>query len=191
MFLDEYTFFRLLVDAYLYVFLIRVTLFLLFSIQTMEEEEPTKINVLYVDDEVANLAAFKAAFRRVYNIYIAESAADGIKILEENEIEVILTDQRMPKMTGVEFLQSIIEKYPDPIRFLVTGYSDINSVIDAVNKGQIYKYISKPWDNGGLKIQIDKAHEVYRLRKENKELTKSLLRANEQLEFMLRQKLIS
>lgn len=157
----------------------------------MEEIKKDKINVLYVDDEVGNLTAFKAAFRRDFNVFIAESAKKGLEILKENEVEVILTDQRMPEMTGVEFLQSIIEEYPDPIRILITGYSDIDAVIDAINKGQVYKYISKPWDNEGLKITIHQAYEVYSLRKENKELTKSLLSVNKQLEFMLRQKLIS
>ncbi len=149
------------------------------------------INVLYVDDERSNLTAFKASFRRNYNIFTSENISDALAILKENEIQIILTDQRMPEMTGVEFLQSIIPKYPEPIRILVTGYSDIQAVIDAINKGQIYKYISKPWNNDYLKVAIDKANEVYSLRKENKELTTSLLRANQQLEFMLRQKLTS
>ena len=129
-----------------------------------------KINVLYIDDEVENLNAFKAVFRRKYNVYIADSGYEGRKILDGNEVEIILTDQRMPEITGVEFLESIIEFYPDPIRILVTGYSDINTVIDAVNKGQIYKYISKPWNNDELAHAIDRAYEVYRLRKENVEL---------------------
>ncbi len=150
-----------------------------------------KINVLYVDDEVGNLTAFKAAFRREFNVYTAESANEGRAVLEKNDIEIILTDQRMPEMTGVEFLESIISDYPDAIRILITGYSDIDAVIEAINKGQVYKYISKPWDNNGLIITINRAYEVYSLRKENKELTKSLLQANSQLEFMLRQKLIS
>lgn len=155
------------------------------------EGNKNKVNVLYVDDEVGNLTAFKASYRRFFNVFTAASAKEGKKIMDENDIEVILTDQRMPEMTGVEFLQSLIELYPDPIRILVTGYSDINAIKDAINKGQIYKYVEKPWDNDYLKMIIDKAYEVYSLRKENKELTKSLLRANEQLEFMLRQKLIS
>jgi len=149
------------------------------------------INVLYVDDEVGNLTSFKAAFRKDFNVFVAKSAAEGEKILAVNPIEVVLTDQRMPEITGVEFLQSIIEKYPDTIRILITGYSDINAVKEAINKGQIYKYIEKPWDNDHLKMIIEKAFEVYSLRKENKELTEKLIRANGQLEFMLRQKLIS
>ena len=148
-----------------------------------------KINVLYVDDEVENLNAFKAAFRRIYNVHTAESAQEGRDIIDRHPIAIILTDQRMPGMTGVEFLASIIGAHPDPIRMLITGYSDINAVIDAVNKGHIYKYISKPWDNEYLKTTIDQAYEVYALRKENKKLTAELIKVNEQLEFMLRQKL--
>lgn len=148
-----------------------------------------KINVLYVDDEVENLNAFKAAYRRKYNIFLAESAVKGRKILDENEIEIILTDQRMPEMTGVDFLASIIDVYPEPIRMLITGYADLNAVVDAVNKGHIYKYISKPWNNDHLKTVIDQAYEVYSLRKENKQLTAELIKVNGQLEFMLRQKL--
>ncbi|PCI96951.1 MAG: two-component system response regulator [Flavobacteriales bacterium] len=154
-------------------------------------EVENKINILYVDDEVENLYAFKAAFRRIYNVFVAISGSEGREILDENDIQVILTDQRMPEVTGVEFLESIIEFYPDPIRILVTGYSDINTVINAVNKGQIYKYISKPWNNDDLKQTIDRAYEVYRLRKENVELTNNLIQVNKQLEFMVRQKLIS
>tara|TARA_B100000809_G_C15055486_1_gene500507 strand:- start:354 stop:824 length:471 start_codon:yes stop_codon:yes gene_type:complete len=156
----------------------------------MENELEIKINVLYVDDEVNNLSAFKATYRRLYNIYTAESAKEGRDILDEKDIEIILTDQRMPSVTGVEFLQSIIKDHPDPIRILVTGYSDVTAVIDAVNKGQIYRYIAKPWDNEDLKITIDKAFETFSLRKKNKVLTNDLIRVNKQLEFMLRQKLI-
>jgi DNA-binding NtrC family response regulator len=120
-----------------------------------------------------------------------ESAEEGIKVLDQNEIEIILTDQRMPETTGIEFLQSIMEKYPEAMRIMVTGFSDIEAVIDAINKGKVYKYITKPWDNDSLKITINQAYEVYQLRKENKQLTQSLLQSNKQLEFMLRQKLIS
>ncbi len=149
------------------------------------------INILYVDDEINNLHSFKAAFRRDFNVFVAESADEGRKILDEQMIEVIVTDQRMPGMTGVEFLESIIPHYPEPIRILLTGYTDIQAVIDAINKGQVYHYITKPWDEQQLRNIINKAFEVFSLRAENKELIKSLLRVNEQLEFLLRQKLLS
>ncbi|MBC7450182.1 MAG: response regulator [Cytophagales bacterium] len=153
--------------------------------------EDTKVRILYVDDEVNNLSAFKANFRRMYDVYTAESAAEGRKILESTEIEIILTDQRMPEMTGVEFLESIITDFPDPIRILITGYTDMQALIDAVNKGQIYRYLHKPWNEEELKIFIDQASELYGLRKENAKLTKDLLQVNQQLEFLLRQKLLS
>ncbi|MGY4385144.1 response regulator RpfG family c-di-GMP phosphodiesterase [Pedobacter sp. UYP24] len=145
------------------------------------------INVLYVDDEVHNLNSFKAGFRRLFNVFVAESAVEGRKILETENIQVIITDQRMPVTTGIEFLESIIPDFPEPIRILLTGYADINAVIDAINKGQVYKYIQKPWLDEDLRINIEKAYEIYALRKENRELTERLLLANKQLEYLLRQ----
>ncbi|WP_276088683.1 response regulator [Pedobacter sp. JY14-1] len=151
-----------------------------------------KISVLYVDDESHNLNSFKASFRREFTVYIAQSAAEATQILkQDNDIQIIISDQRMPGITGVEFLESTIEAYPDAIRILLTGYADINAVIDAINKGQVYQYISKPWQEDELRVNLHKAYELYRLRKENKALTAELLRVNEQLEFMLRQKLLS
>lgn len=142
------------------------------------------IGVLYVDDEINNLNSFKAAFRRDFNIYTASSAAEGRKILDVNEIGVIITDQRMPVTTGIEFLESILPVYPDTIRILLTGFSDINAVIDAINRGQVYKYLVKPWQNDELKIHIQNAIEIYNLRKENKELTYKLQIANMELETL-------
>ncbi|PWV44748.1 response regulator [Chitinophaga sp. S165] len=149
------------------------------------------IHILYVDDEIHNLNAFKASFRRLYTVYTATSAEEAEEVLAKQEVNIIISDQRMPKMTGIEFFESILDKYPEPIRMLLTGYADINAVIDAINKGQVYKYFSKPWNDDELKQNIDKAYEVYSLRKENKELTAKLLDVNEKLEFLLRQKLIS
>ncbi|SHM21245.1 Response regulator receiver domain-containing protein [Chitinophaga jiangningensis] len=149
------------------------------------------ITILYIDDEVHNLNAFKASFRRLYNVFTATSAEEAEKLLKEQEFHIIISDQRMPKMTGIEFFESILERYPEPIRMLLTGYADINAVVDAINKGQVYKYFSKPWNEEELKHNIEKAFEVYSLRKENKELTAKLLDVNEKLEFLVRQKLIS
>ncbi|MBI4946323.1 MAG: response regulator [Bacteroidetes bacterium] len=150
-----------------------------------------KITVLYVDDEANNLLSFKANFRELYEVYTAESAEEGKRILKEKKIHVIITDQRMPNTTGIEFLESIIKEYPEPIRILFTGYTDIGAVIEAINKGQVYRYITKPSNMEELKGIIENAYEVYSLREENKELMKSLLQVNQQLEFMLRQRLIA
>jgi response regulator RpfG family c-di-GMP phosphodiesterase len=125
------------------------------------------INILYIDDEPNNLMSFKASFRRTYTVFTAESAEEGRKILEANDIHVILSDQRMPKMTGIEFFESILHTHPDPIRILITGYTDINAVIDAINRGQVYKYLTKPWNENDVKIFIEKAYEVYYLRIQN------------------------
>jgi response regulator RpfG family c-di-GMP phosphodiesterase len=149
------------------------------------------IHILYIDDEIHNLNAFKASFRRLYNVTTATSAEEAEKLLGEQEFHIIISDQRMPKTTGIEFFESILGKYPEPIRMLLTGYADINAVVDAINKGQVYKYFSKPWNEEELKHNIDKAYEVYALRKENKELTAKLLDVNQKLEFLVRQKLIS
>lgn len=153
--------------------------------------EEKNINVLYIDDEPNNVTSFRAAFRRVFTIFTAESAEEGRKILESEPIQVILSDQRMPKMTGIEFFQSILETHPDPIRILITGYTDINAVIDAINVGQVYKYLSKPWNEEEVKNCIYKSFEVQELRRLNKELTQKLMDANVKLEFLARQGLLS
>lgn len=144
------------------------------------------VGVLYVDDEINNLNSFKAAFRRSFNIYTAQSAAEGRQVLQEHDIGVIITDQRMPVTTGIEFLESILPAYPDTIRILLTGFSDVNAVMDAINRGQVYKYLVKPWQNDELKIYIQNAIEIYELRKVNKELTYKLQLANIELEALTR-----
>jgi DNA-binding NtrC family response regulator len=142
------------------------------------------VGVLYVDDEVNNLNSFKAAFRHDFNVFTALSAKDGRKILDSTEIGVIITDHRMPVMTGIEFLESIIQVYPDTIRILLTGFADINAVMDAINRGQVYKYIVKPWQNDELKMYISNAMEIYKLRRENKDLTAKLRLAYAEIEAL-------
>jgi len=144
----------------------------------------TQFGVLYVDDEIHNLNSFKASFRRDFDIYVAQSAREGRKILDQNEIAVIVTDQRMPGMTGIEFLESIIPVYPDTIRILLTGFSDINAVMDAINRGQVYKYLVKPWADEELRMYIQNAMEIYNLRRENRDLAQKLEQANKQLEAL-------
>ena len=97
----------------------------------------------------------------------------------------------MPEETGVEFLESIIPIHPNPIRVLLTGYTDIQAVIDAINKGQVYHYLTKPWEEDYLRTVIKNAFEIYTLRRENERLTQALIKANDQLEFLLRQNLLS
>lgn len=153
--------------------------------------DQSNIHVLYVDDEENNLVAFKAAFRRDFTVFTAISAAEGQKILAENEIHVLITDQRMPGTLGTELLAQAVKDYPDQIRILLTGFSDIEAIKDAINRGQIYHYLQKPWKDDELKDTIENAYKIYHLKKKQQELSQQLLTTNEQLEFMLRQKLLS
>lgn len=138
-------------------------------------------NVLYVDDEENNLNSFRAALRRSYNIYTASSGDEGMEVLSKNDIHVVVTDQRMPNMTGVQFLQHIPSDQ-DNIRIILTGFSDMESIIEAINTGKVYRYITKPWDKDELKITIDNAIETVMLRRNNKQLIQELQTYNEQLE---------
>jgi response regulator RpfG family c-di-GMP phosphodiesterase len=153
--------------------------------------EQSKINVLYVDDEENNLLAFKASFRRHFTVFTATSADEGKKVLADNEIHVLITDQRMPGTLGTELLAQAVKDYPDQIRILLTGFSDIEAIKDAINRGQIYHYLQKPWNDDNLRETIESAYKVYHLKKKQQELSEQLLVTNEQLEFMLRQKLLS
>lgn len=141
-----------------------------------------KYNILYVDDEVSNLNVFKNTFRRNYNIFTAETGKEGLEILDREKIDLILTDQRMPEMNGVEFLKSVMVKYPEPSRLLITAYADFNALKDAVNDAKIFQYIQKPWDEDEIKQIIDTALNINYLRKKNKELTEELHRKNQELE---------
>ena len=143
-----------------------------------EEEKPT---ILYIDDEEDNLVVFKAAFRRDYKIFTALSADEGMEILKNNSIPIIITDQRMPSMTGIQFLQSLPDE-PETIRMILTGFSDIEAVIEAINTGKVYRYITKPWNKDELKITLDKAYETFNLRHRNRILIEELQTANETLE---------
>lgn len=141
-----------------------------------------KFTILYVDDERGNLNAFRNTFRRDYNVLIAESAEEGLRIFEKEEIDLVLSDQRMPGMTGVEFLQHAFESSPDPCRILVTAYSDIDAIQNAVNRANIFKYVRKPWDTEKLRKTIEQALDVYGLRKLNKALNDELSEKNKALE---------
>ncbi|MDA9938023.1 response regulator [Salibacteraceae bacterium] len=121
----------------------------------------------------------------------AISAAEARVLMETNDYEVIISDQRMPETTGVEFFQEIKITDPDPVRILLTGYADITAVKAAVNQGEIYRYLQKPWNEIELSANIKAASELYRLRESNRVLTHELKRVNKQMEFLVRQSLVS
>jgi YesN/AraC family two-component response regulator len=136
----------------------------------MEEQ---RFDILYVDDEQNNLDGFKASFRRDFKIILASTATQGMKVLNDfPEIPIIISDQRMPKTTGSEFLEKVSHRFPDSIRILITGYADLESTIEAINKGKIFYYISKPINPDEVKLILKKAFETYHLQLNNKLLTK-------------------
>jgi len=147
-----------------------------------------KHTILYIDDEYNNLVVFKSSFFKEYNILTAQSGAEGLKILEEKEVHLIITDQRMPEMTGIEFLERVVKRYPDPVRIILTAYADVDIILDAINKCGIYHYILKPWDKRDLKLRLDNALHKFDLEIENKRLIQDLKIANEQLEDKVRER---
>lgn len=122
-----------------------------------------KYNVLYVDDETNNLKVFKSIFRRDYKIFTASSGEEGLVILESTNIHLIITDQRMPKMTGVEFLKVVNKKWPMPNQILLTAFVDHDVVQEAINSIGIFSYLNKPYDHKQLKLLMDKALKSYQL----------------------------
>ncbi|MFT4155925.1 hybrid sensor histidine kinase/response regulator [Parafilimonas sp.] len=144
--------------------------------------EDKKIRVLYIDDELNNLLAFQAGFRRKYKIFIASSAAEGIGILnDEKDIHVIICDQRMPQSTGVEFFHVVRKAFPDPVRILLTGYTDAEAIINAINEGEIFRYIKKPWDEFELQNAVQNAFELYTTRLQLKRKVNELQKTNDEL----------
>lgn len=141
-----------------------------------------KLTILYVDDEEFNLTSFKAIFRRDYNILTAISGKMGLEILKEHPVQLIITDQRMPDMTGVEFLEMIADDYMFVRRIIITGFSDMEAIIRAINRGNIYRYITKPWDVNDLKITIANAINAYITDTKNRNLTIELQKQIIQIE---------
>lgn len=140
-----------------------------------------RIRILYIDDEVHNLNAFRASFRRSYEIYTANSAQEGKLLIKSVDVHIIIADQKMPVTTGVEFFYEIREELPDPIRILLTGYTDVEDIIEAINKGHIFSYVKKPWDEYELHNTISNAFEMYQARKSLKEKISELEKINDEL----------
>lgn len=126
----------------------------------------SKTNVLYVDDENNNLEAFTASFRRFFNVYTANSATEARELLSKNDIHVVFSDQRMPDETGVELFKRTSIDYPHQTRVLLTAYSDIEALEEAVNKGKIHMCLKKPWKEHEIKQAVkDFSHTDYQMEK--------------------------
>ncbi len=141
-----------------------------------------KPKVLAVDDEQPSLNAIYRTLRREFEVIQSLSGRAALEVLKSQEVEVILADQRMPEMTGVEFFRRALEIQPEAVRILITGYTDIEATIQAINEGQIYYYINKPWEPEELRLIVRRAAERYRLGKENRRLIEELQEANRRLE---------
>jgi len=134
----------------------------------------SRYTVLCVDDEEENLRSLERILRREFNILSASSARAALDRLAQSDVQLIISDQRMPEMTGVEFFERVIETHPQAIRILLTGYTDAHTMIDAINNGRIYKYITKPWDPTELLITVRQGLEHHQLSKENSQLVEKL-----------------
>jgi PAS domain S-box-containing protein len=129
-----------------------------------------RIKVLFVDDEEVNLKSFRAAFRREMDVHTALSGEEGLAILEQGTVHVVISDQRMPGMSGSEFLALVRDRHPRCMRMLLTGYADLEAVVAAVNEGGIYAYATKPWDENDLRLRIQQAFEIHQLKHEKERL---------------------
>ncbi|WP_148861352.1 HD domain-containing phosphohydrolase [Marinobacter fonticola] len=151
---------------------------------------PPVFRILFVDDEASILSSLRRMMRKHdYSCFFAQSAREGLTILEENPIDLIVSDMRMPEMDGAAFLSEVKRRWPFSVRFLMTGYADMQSTVDALNLGGINRYISKPWDDAALLDAIDEGLRIRRLEREKKRLidktreqNRSLQQLNEELE---------
>ncbi len=134
-----------------------------------------KCRVLYVDDDTANLVIFEAACAADFDVLTATSAEQALQIMRRGEVAVLLTDQRMPGTTGVSLAAAAREEFPDTIRMLVTAYADIDSAIDAINLGQVHRYLRKPWDIRDLRATLREACELHAMNREMADLRRRLL----------------
>ena len=126
-----------------------------------------KTRMLVVDDEPDNLDLLYRTFRREFNVLRAESGHEALKVLKEHgEVGVIISDQRMPEMKGTEFLSRTVPEFPDTVRIILTGFTDVEDLVDAINAGQVYRYITKPWDPDALKRVVQQAASTYELLKQ-------------------------
>jgi len=138
-----------------------------------------RYKILIVDDESSNLRALERLFRTEYDVLTAGSGADALSLLEHHDMSLLIADQRMPEMSGIELMQRTARLRPHMVRILLTGYTDVDSLIEAINTGHVYKYITKPWNNDDLLLTVARALEHYETLKSrhNLQMTNERLRA--------------
>jgi CheY-like chemotaxis protein len=154
------------------------------SRQLTSLDRPKKAKMLVVDDEPDNLDLLYRTFRRDFQVLKAESGVRALEILQaEGEVAVIISDQRMPEMKGTEFLSRTVPEFPDTVRIILTGFTDVEDLVEAINSGQVYKYITKPWDPEELKAVVHRAAETYEVLKQR---TEELRRSQAQMALLAR-----
>lgn len=158
------------------------------TLDTISSKKDKKYSLLYVDDESTNLRVFKSNFRKFFKVFTTTDPFEAIDILKENEIQVVVTDQRMPEMTGTEFLEKILPDYPDIIKIILTGFTDIEAIKDGINRCGIHKYITKPWNFDEMKGVLDRAMETYQQSIDSEEHIKELEVSNVELERRVKER---
>lgn len=148
----------------------------------MSESQEISATILFVDDEINILSSLKRLFRPLgYRIFTAESGAQGLEIMDREIVDLVVSDMRMPEMNGAQFLEKVRERWPDTIRILLTGFAEIGATIDAINKGQIYRHISKPWEDVNITLTIKHALQQKMLEREKQRLEELTHKQNEEL----------
>jgi len=137
-----------------------------------------KETILYIDDEPFNLDGFEVSFRRHYNILTTTSVGEAFEMIEKNEVKVVISDQRMPEMSGLEFFSQLKQKNADIICIILTAYAEVSAIMQAINQGGIYRFMLKPWNENEMKITINNAIETYNLKSENIHLAGELKGTN-------------
>src|SRR5512135_1479777 len=140
-----------------------------------------RYSLLLVDDEAANLQKLRRTFMDKYDVFPAQSGEEALQVLQSTPIDAIITDQKMPNMTGIEFLEASQKDYPNLVRIVLTGYTEVDDLIAAINTGKVHKYITKPWEPETLKMVVQEALEKMELVRENERLARELQIANEKL----------
>jgi CheY-like chemotaxis protein len=150
--------------------------------QSAAPRRPPQRRVLLVDDEPGIIAALRRLVRREgYELVSANSGPEAIKRLEAQPVQLIISDHRMPGMIGIELLQQVRERWPDTVRIILSGYSEVNTIIAAVNEGKIYKFLTKPWNDEELKLHIRRALEQHELEEENRRMAREIAAQNDRL----------
>jgi YesN/AraC family two-component response regulator len=130
--------------------------------------------ILYIDDEPENLVGFRISFSKLFNISTAENTIDGYLLMQKNEFQVILVDYKMPGENGITFIERIKEEFADVVFIVISGYAELDVVINAININCIKNFVQKPWNYNEMKIMLYNATESYQIRKENKTLMNML-----------------